>query len=138
MEAAMLHDLIGGLMPRCARGSGGKTSARRKAHRLVALLLIVAPMLAGCRDTYFNAVCNQYHAAVSSVDGNGGDFSVYRKHMKKAQGNLDPAMEDAVGTNGIDKFNQLSAGIRSIMRTERKEGEAPPHIESQDAELACR
>ena len=78
------------------------------------------------------------HAAVSSVGANGGDLSAYWEHMRTAQGNLDPAMEDAVGTDSLDKFNQLSAGIRSIMRTERRDGEAPSHIVSRDAELACK
>jgi hypothetical protein len=104
--------------------------------RLGALLLVVAPMLVGCRDPYFDAVCDQYHAAVSSVDGNGGDFSAYWKHLRMAQGNLDPAREDSSRDDA--KLNQLSAGIRSLTRTQRTRWGAPPHIESRDVEIACK
>jgi hypothetical protein len=138
MEAEMLNYLVGNLIGRLWRGSLSKKTSGRKAPRLVALLLVLAPMLVGCRDAYFDTICRQYRAAVSSVHGNGGDFSAYWKHMRIAQGNLDPAWEDAVGTRGIDKFNQLSVGIRSIMRTQGRNGGVPAHIESRDVQIACR
>jgi hypothetical protein len=138
MEAEMLNDLVGDLIWRMRRGSLSKKTSGRKAHQRVALLLVLAPLLVGCRNPYFDTVCRQYNAAVASVHGNGGDFSAYWKHLSIAQGNLDPAMEDAVGTHGIDKFNELSAGIQALMSTQGRHGGVPPHITSRDVEIACK